>query len=620
MNLTGGDYTSSLPAAYQRVVNLIPEVIPVAQNEPIRYIDRLAPGLTSIRPAPKDICRAAYTASNGDLYMVYDQSLYYVSPDWVFHEIVVFVGTSLMDCVPRKTPVSMSDNGLQLLIVNGSPDGWIVNLATRVLIGRINDPTLITGYEGFMGSPFVTILDDIFVLSKPNSSIWYVSAPLQSTFDAGQYASKATSPDNIVGILTCHAVLWIIGEFSYEVWYSSGGSGTIINSFPFSRIPQAFTDVGCIAQYTMCTAYNDIFWLAQNKAGKNIVVKGQSDYSTKRISTHSIEIALNEAPTTKDASAYIYQQDGHSFYVLTIPSSNDYKGQTWCYDGTTELWTQRVYTDSNGLEYRHRGQCATEVYDLCVVGDWENKGFYFYDTTNQTDFGNPIIRERYFSHLIDNKSNHRLGFRQFIANMEVGSSTDATVSSQIRTLSTSSFTATDGTLLQDYNNNADINATFTKITGTDAEIALDEMTGISGNSVYSWNGKPDIADYVIQFTAKMPQNIIPSNGRQIFAIGRAVAGAGYKIYVSSDGTNLKFNLDVMTGSSNNVAIGTTLSDYKLILAMNGSNINGSCYRVSDGTWLNPGGSWIPTQTEAISIVDTTYTTIGEVCIGGVWST
>ncbi|MFE1676613.1 hypothetical protein ACFMJE_18460, partial [Acinetobacter baumannii] len=75
-------------------------------------------------------------------------------------------------------------------------------------------------------------------------------------------------------------------------------------------------------------------------------------YTGKRISTHAIEYAIQSYSTITDAIAFTYQQEGHSFYVLTFPTAD----KTWVFDVSTELWHERAgFVD--GEFTRHRAQC-----------------------------------------------------------------------------------------------------------------------------------------------------------------------------------------------------------------------------------------------------------------------
>lgn len=92
-----------------------------------------------------------------------------------------------------------------------------------------------------------------------------------------------------------------------------------------------------------------------------------SNYNATRISTHAIEHQIQQYSILYDAVGYIYQEEGHMFYMLSFPSAD----ATWCYDIASGLWHERAWNDSNGIEHRHRSQVFASAYGTSVVGDWQ---------------------------------------------------------------------------------------------------------------------------------------------------------------------------------------------------------------------------------------------------------
>lgn len=707
IKLDGGYYTNrSLPAAAQRCQNLYAEPTPNNQDEPVGYWDYETPGLILLGTAPGEQCRCAYTATNGDLYMVYNQTLYYVDPSWTFNPIGTMVGSVLADVVPGWGPVTISDNGINLLMVNGSTvDGWTVDMATRSNFTRINanatqltvedanaiigggagtnagysvddtltltgtngaqiqvatvdggggiltanvivggspttqgNPVAATGgtgsgavftldYDqeqqqaGWQGSPMVTYQDSFFVLSVGGTNQFYVSGSENITFDPLDFASKNAKADNIVGVLSCHRVLWVVGQTSYECWYNSGGTGSIIDDFPFSLIPSAFGNWGCIAPGTLRTANNEIYWLSQDNTGRGIVMRGQSDYSTIRVSTHAIENEIRTYPVISDAIAYLYNQNGHQFYLISFPSANDYRGKTWCFDTATQLWHERTFTDLNGLSWRHSISFATNAYNTIVGGDWATSNLYALDLDTYNDYGFPIVRLRSFPHAIDTDGQRRVTYRQLTLFMETG--TSATQEDILVPLVEFSANATDGTLLQSYVNVNDLNATFTQISGANMEIVNDAVVGQSdGVSLYQINTPPTLPDYEIDFRISETNFQSPVDTNVIAVIGRAnPSNQGYMASVSSDGANLFLNLTVMGAATTTIQMGVlTAGYYQLFFVIEGDAITLSAYRSVDGLWLSTPGLWQSNQTVAIAIFDTTYVLAGTILLGATWLT
>jgi hypothetical protein len=119
--LIGGSYaTRSIIASATRDVNYYPEANPKDSPVPFTYYQR--PGLVPLRTAPQPApCRGLYQASNGVGYTVIGQNVYRVFPDFSL-KLLGQISAG------RSTPVSMIDNGTNLVLVDGGPIGWQIAL------------------------------------------------------------------------------------------------------------------------------------------------------------------------------------------------------------------------------------------------------------------------------------------------------------------------------------------------------------------------------------------------------------------------------------------------------------------------------------------------------------
>jgi len=373
----------SVIASAQRCVNLYPERN--GEDSPFPFTNQLTPGLTQLIDGPGVPHRCAYTASNGQLYEVIGDTVYATAIGWV--------RTALGNIPFNSTPVSMADNGLAILLVDGTTDGYCIDLAT-------NDFALVAGQDGaFYGGTRVDFVDTFFLLNNPGTNQWYISlsnvtfANLTGTvspgataaaFDPLDIATKNGNADPIQAVIVMHREPWLIGTETTEVWYNSGGA-----PFAFTELPGVFVEHGCVAPYSICKQDLSIYWLSQDKQGTRLVLTG-NQYLAKRISTHAIEQAFSKYTNVSDAIGFTYQQLGHTFFVLIFPSAN----ATWVYDIAENLWHERVWSDSNGGENRIRGNTCAAAYDAIVVGDWQTGALYKWDLDNYTDNGNYISRIR----------------------------------------------------------------------------------------------------------------------------------------------------------------------------------------------------------------------------------
>jgi hypothetical protein len=258
------------------------------------------------------------------------------------------------------------DNGEQLFIAC-NPSAFIYNADTGVF-AQITDPD-------FPGAVTVGYLDGYFVFNQPNSQRFWVTSLNDGTqIDPLDFASAEGNPDDVVALNINHREVWLFGTNTIEVWYNAG-----LADFPLARIAGAFMEVGCAAPYSVAKLDNSVFWLGADARGNGIVYRNNG-YNGQRISTHAVEWQIQQYDVINDAIGYSYQQDGHSFYVLTFPTAN----ATWCYDVSTNAWHERA--GWNGVKFvRHRSNCQANFNNEILVGDWLNGRIYAFDVEVYSD-------------------------------------------------------------------------------------------------------------------------------------------------------------------------------------------------------------------------------------------
>lgn len=368
------------------------------------------PGLRLLGTLPQGPVRAIKQATNGYIYAVAGSGVYLV-------DAATWVGTLLGSITPmRPYPVSMQDNGNTMVIVDGTGGGWTVDLASHAF-AAISD-------EAFYGADRVDYLDTYLLFNKPGTPQFYSSDSLATTFDSLYFANKESFSDLLVTLAVAKREIWLLGDRTTEIWYDAAAvdaaSGLVL--FPFQQVQSVFVDQGCRARYSVATYDDGVYWLSQSRAGQGIVVVGKN-YKTERISTYAIEAVLTTYPRIDDAIGFVYSLAGHVFYVLTFPHAD----ATWSYDITTQQWHEWKWIDDNGEEHRHRANCCYNINGGVVVGDWQNGNLYAVELTALTDNGQPIKRQRAWPHIINEMD--RVYYRQFVADLETGTSPTAVATS-----------------------------------------------------------------------------------------------------------------------------------------------------------------------------------------------
>ena len=404
--LTSGAYQArSVVSAAQRSLNLYPEPMPQAQGEPMPMAHYPTPGTWlagTVGPGP---IRGIHRTTWGFVYLVSGSEVHQLN-------LANFTGTHLGDITPGlTTPVSMADNGIVLVIVDGSANGWTVDENTNTF-ARISDPS-----GAFVGADKVDYLDTFFLFNKRDTPLFYWSLSNSIAFDPLDFADKESFPDLLVTLVVARREVYLLGTKTTEVWFHSGLTDASGAGSEFSPVQGVFIDHGIVAKYSAAEYDNGIYWLSRNRQGQGVVVTS-SGYRTERISTYAIETALPTYSRIDDAIGWVHQINGHAFYVLTFPAAD----KTWCYDTGTKLWHEWCWIDTNGAEHRHRANCFCSFNDILVVGDRQDGSLYVLDSGTYTDAHaaatGPIKRVRSFPHMV--ADGRRLFFREFLADFETG--------------------------------------------------------------------------------------------------------------------------------------------------------------------------------------------------------
>lgn len=397
VNLLAGAYEArSVIAGAQRCVNLYTEKNPEDSKASSTHYP--TPGFKSLAVfSPRGCWRGFYAskAKPQKLFGVCGSQLCYINDRWEF-QVLGTLRTA------GKKSISMSDNGIDLLVVDGSPFGYVVNL-TSLEFSEISSD------QDFYGGSRVDVVDTYFVVSEPSTSLFRVSDSNSTTFAPLNFAQKVGRSDALSGVAIVHRELWLIGEATTEVWFNSGNP-----IFPFEIVSGAFLEVGCIAPGSIASHGNSILWLSLDDKGQALVAMSEG-YKAKRVTTRAIESEFSKFAKIDDAVGLVYQFKGHLFYALTFPSAN----QTWVYDLLENTWHEGVWSDMNGVENRVRFSAIAFAYGKLLAGDRENGDLYELDEENSVAIGSPIKRLRSLPAL--SKESAQITDPVLLVDMEVGS-------------------------------------------------------------------------------------------------------------------------------------------------------------------------------------------------------
>lgn len=375
-------------ASAQRSVNLY--LLALETPSKAQFILEAVPGLTLFCAMGAEIRGALRVGSR--CFVVAGNTLYEVSS--------AGVKTARGTLLTATGAVGMAYGLTQLVIVDGD-NGYTLTLSSNVFAEITSD--------AFYGSDTVTYLDGFFAFVRPDTQQFYVTAiDDASTLDALDFASAEGTPDNLVACIADHRELWLLGETTTEVWYNSGGS------FPFARNNGASIEVGCMAPHSLRQFDNGLIWLGRDRNGDGMVYRAMSVQQASRVSNIGVEEALRQSTDLSAAVAWVYQENGQTFYCLNAPGLTS----TWCYEVSTGTWHERADIDGDGQFEAFRVSHHVFAHGKHLVGGADGN-LYYLDRTANTFAGDSRVCERISPHTAT-PTLERMSFAQFTLDATTG--------------------------------------------------------------------------------------------------------------------------------------------------------------------------------------------------------
>src|SRR5215831_19769476 len=326
-----GSYNARSPIANAQVcLNLIPEPNPPDAPFPVTHYPgpglKLWGDLSGASPGATGGVRGLYVTSSNAVVAVIGVAVYTLTV--AQPGLAVLVGNI---GGPSSQPVvSMCDNGTTLVIVDGSPNGWMVPLGALLTpnsLVQIND-------AAFYGANRVDFIDTFMVFNQPGTGNFYTTTSnVLLPLDPLYFASKQGWNDLLVACACLHDNIWVLGNTTTEIWFNAGGA-----AFPFARMPNSILQQGVISPYSVAVADNAVYWLSQDRWGRAMLIRGEG-YSTKRVSTFAVEDEWSKYGNLYDAIGMTYQLGGHQTIGIYFPSGSAW----WAYDTSTQQFHKRTY-------------------------------------------------------------------------------------------------------------------------------------------------------------------------------------------------------------------------------------------------------------------------------------
>ncbi len=331
--------------------NLIMRMLrPPTRGNPGQWALHGTPGhtqfATSGRSDPLDIW-----AKNGRMFAADRRQAYEVQPNGTMTVLGAVAGDD--------SPARFDTNGelASQVFINTGGNGYVYDLGTGVF-ATVTDPEFPTGARG------AQYVDGYFIVSKDGTLLFAVSDLFQglswSAFDQGR---KSSTSDRLQAHLVVGTLLWLMGEWTTEIWYNSGDT-----SFPYTPIDNVIIDVGLAAKSSL---YNiaGLCCLGQTKDG-GVSVYEAVGYDLQPWSTPEVDDQLSKilenGGRVDDAIGWGYQVGQESYYVLYLPAAD----LTLVGNRRTKLWHRwSLYDAVNGVDMAAVGRSHANVWGKHYVSD-----------------------------------------------------------------------------------------------------------------------------------------------------------------------------------------------------------------------------------------------------------
>lgn len=347
--------SQSLPVSAQRLVNMYAESEPPDAKTDVAVFGH--PGIVEFATCGVGPVRGAHKMG-GVAYFVSGQRLYSVSSTGV--------ATDLGGAITGTAPVTMDDNGTQLVITNGT-NGYLYSATLGFVL--ITD-------QDFSPAETVQFFDERFYFDWKGTNKFFGSDLLDGTsYNALVFASAETRPDNVVAVVLNKQILLVFGETSIEPWQDIGAA-----NMPLERVPGVVIERGLAAPRATAKEDNTVFWLGEDR--RMYKLDGLTPIG---ISTPAIDAEWQNYSTVSDAYFFSYPWAGHKFVVAHFVAAN----KTWVYDISTGMLHERESWDMNGRFLgRWCGNCHVSCYDKELIGDAYSGKIGYLSASTYNEFGN----------------------------------------------------------------------------------------------------------------------------------------------------------------------------------------------------------------------------------------
>jgi len=315
--------------------------------------------------------RCAVSNKAGNLFFVINNSFYgFVSPNNY---------TLLGSLTTNSGDVFIAENTANQIGICDKENIYIYDYSTPTPVFSKASldfkPTFISYHDGyFIAGEYGT---NRWRLSEANNGLsWPVYTP-GSTY-AGLLQTEADTVQAVIPIPGHGNNVLVLGSIVAEIWTDTGNV-----LFPYTRSTGFNIDYGTINAATIAWQGDRVIWLGGNKkSGTSIFMSDGGNI--QRVETSGIAHFLQQLTSPENSSAFFFEIEGHSFYVITFYDPAD--NVTLAYD----LKEKAFYhlTDENGNYFIVKN---IEKFNNKYYFVSQNNGKLYELSSQYTDYDGAII-------------------------------------------------------------------------------------------------------------------------------------------------------------------------------------------------------------------------------------
>lgn len=366
-NFIGGSYeTRAVPMDSERTINFYVERMesPGTTSQAALYP---TPGMTELDDGVIGHGRA-HAEFDGLEYAVIGGTFYTVNQSGT----LASVGTVALDSNPATLSYN-GDGGGEILVTSGG-SAYIYNISAGTLSSQAGS---------WASATFGDMLDGYFLILDDTTSTLWVSDLLDgTTWSATQFLQRSEAPDSWVAMKVHNNLIYLLGRKTSTVLYDAGTS-----PFPFEVHPSGRLHFGCAAAFSIAVGQGAVSWLGAYQEGAGGIFRA-TGFSPERISTYPLQVKLEGLAKISDATGEVVEDQGHTFYLLTVPSAK----MTYAYDEQGGWAERSTWNSSTGEWGVWRPTWHARAYGEARWLDSGSGKIYKADHAVYTDAGGGVIR------------------------------------------------------------------------------------------------------------------------------------------------------------------------------------------------------------------------------------